>query len=70
LGLAAQRRLVIGFKQCRSRHCIRLKPGPGSAARQDRHDECGKDRQNGDDAYDLEESKPILSVLDVIASNW
>ena len=61
---------AIGFKQCRSRHCIALKPGSRRAARQRGHGDRSKDRQDGDDAYDLDERKPILAVLAVIASSW
>jgi hypothetical protein len=70
LRLAAQRRLVIGLKQRRRRYCIRFKPSPGRALWQHRHHDGGEERQHGNDADDLEESKPILAGFAVIQSSW
>jgi hypothetical protein len=70
LGSTTQCRFTVAFEQRRRRNCVRFKLRSGGADRNRKHGNCSKDCEDGDATYEFKESKPMLSALVVIASNW
>ena len=70
LCLAAHCGDAIAFKQCCGGHGIGLKPGPGRAARQRRHEHASKNGHNGDDTHGLKERESRFAGAAVTVSSW